>query len=155
MLKAAKMSVATMKKSIFSFAIINAVIFIIFALSFKYLNLLHVWGLSMINYLSLTLISLYQVNRWIKMGKGYVPFLQAFFTILFTGACSFIIFGAFVLIYTLFDPYLPKLFITHAESTGKLVAPILLFFEGTGGSVIVALIASFYAARYEDGEVSA
>lgn len=153
MLKAAQLSFSTMRSSIFTFGAANAGIFILFAIAFKYLNLLHIWGLNMINYVVLTLLSLYQVNHWIKTGKGYVPFLQVFFTILFTGAVSFILFGAFILIYSLSDPLLAKMYITHADSAGRLVGPILLFFEGTGGSIIVGLIASFYAARYEDGEV--
>jgi len=155
MLKAAHLSFSAMRTSIFTFGAVNAGIFILLAIVFKYLNMLHIWGLDMINYVVLAFLSLYQVHHWIRTGRGYVPFLQAFFAILFTGAVAFILFGAFILIYSLFDPLLAKMYITHADSAGKLVGPILLFFEGTGGSIIVALIASFYAARYEDGEVPA
>ena len=155
MLKAAKTSVTTMKRSIVRFAILNAAIFILLALAFKCLNLLHIWGLNMINYVILTFISLWQVHRWIKQSHGYIPFLEVFFTVIFTGALAFVFFGIFIFLYSLYDPYLASLYITHSDSAGKLIAPILLFFEGSGGSIIVAMIAAFYAARFEDGEASA
>ena len=153
MLKAAKISATTMQRSIFTFAVINCAFYILFALSFKFLNMLHIWGLNMINFFALGVISIFQVHNWIRKTGGYVPFLQAFFTVLFTGSVSFILFAFFILIYSLSDPYFAKLFITHTENTGRLIAPIVVFFEGTGGSIIIGLIASFYAARYEDQEV--
>lgn len=153
MLQAAKISATKMQKSIFKFAVIECAFYIAFALSFKFLNLLHIWGLSMVNYFVLAVISIFQVHSWIKRSGGYVPFLQAFFTALFTGSVSFVLFAIFILVYSFSDPYFAKLFITHTENTGRLIAPIVVFFEGTGASIIVGLISSFYAARYEDQEV--
>lgn len=155
MIQAAKTSLTTMKRNIFMFAILNCILYIVFALSFKYLNLLHIWGLSMINFVVLTLVSLIQVRKWLRSYNSHVPFLQVFVTILFTGALSFVFFGAFVLIYSQVDPDLAQLFITHSENTGKLIAPIMLFFEGSGASIIIALIAAFYAGIYEDKKATA
>ncbi len=154
MLKAAKISIAQAKKNIFVFAAINCLAYIISLLAFKYLNLLHIWGLRMADYLIFAIISIWQIRRWISRNHGYVPFLQAFFTILFTGAFSFLLFGAFLLIYSFSDPYLTGFFVTNTGQPGKLIPSIIVIFEGGGASIIVALIASFYAARYEDGEIS-
>ncbi len=41
-----------------------------------------------------------------------------------------------------------------SNSQNKMVAAMLVFFEGSGGSIIVALIAMFYAGRYQDGEAT-
>jgi hypothetical protein len=152
MLKAANISLEQNKRSIIIFGLVNCVAYIILVLSFKYLSLLHIWGLRMANYVTLTFISIWQVRHWIKVSGGYVPFLQAFFTALFTGSFSFILFGAFIFFYSFSDPYLAALYITDPETQTRLIPPIVLVLEGTGASIIVALIVMLYASRFEEGE---
>ena len=82
-------SLSKMKKSIFFFACINFVVYVLLFFLFRLLGLLHVSGLRMLNYITLTFISCYQIHRWIKKGGGYVPFLQAYSAALITGTLSF------------------------------------------------------------------
>ena len=105
----------------------------------------------MLNYVSLFFISLYQIDRWIKQIGTYIPSLQAFTAIFFTGSLSFLLFSGFIFIYSLFDPYLTE---SYFNTYGKLHSwsALLIFFEGVAGSIIIALVAMMYSDRYEDGE---
>jgi|ERR1700757_4678399 len=150
----AKISFSKMRKNILVFGIVNFAIYTVLFLLFKYLNFLNITSLWIVNYATLTLISLYQVHKLVKQSGGYVPFLQIFCIIFFTGSWSFILFGIFIFIYAWFDPYLNQLFDMDADSQSKLVSAILVVFEGSGASIIIALIAMFYSSRYEDGEVT-
>src|SRR6185437_13115298 len=145
MLTEAKISFSKLKKNIFIFGIIDCVFFIILFFAFKYLNFKDITGLRVINYAALALISLYQIHKLIKQRNGYIPFLESFCLTFFTGSFSFLLFSAFIYIYSWCDPYLYELFIMDSTSQNKLVAAILVFFEGSGGSIIIALIAMFYA----------
>jgi uncharacterized membrane protein len=107
-----------------------------------------------INYIALTLVSLYQVHRLVKQIGGYIPFLQTFCMIFFTGSWSFVLFGIFIFIYSWADPYLNELFNIDADNQSKLVSAIQVVFEGLGASIIIALIAMYYSSRYEDGEAT-
>src|SRR5580693_9749395 len=113
MIKAARISFSKMKKNIFIFGVINCIVYIVLIMLFRFFNLLHIGGLSMIDYVTLCLISLYQIHRWIKQTGGYVPFLQVLCTIFFTGLLSFILLGGFIFAYSLVDPYLAELYFTH------------------------------------------
>ena len=153
-MKPANIPYSKIKKSILVYSIINCLCYIIFLMLFKFFSLLHIWGLRMINYAILGVISLYQVKHWIKEYKGYVRFLKVFATVLVTGVFSFALFAAFIFVYSWFDPYLNELYVTHSVGQIRLIPSVVIFFEGTGGSIVVALIAMIYASRYEDGEVS-
>jgi hypothetical protein len=151
MLKAAKVSFSKMKKNIFVFGVMNCVVYIILFMSFSYFNLLHLFGLRMLNYVTLFLLSLYQIQGWIKQTGGYIPSLEAFGAIFFTGALSCLLFGGCIFIYSLVNPYVTELYF---NTYGKLnsMSSAVIFFEGIAGSIIVALIAMMYSDRYEDGE---
>lgn len=153
MLKAAKISFDTMKKSILLFAVINSVIYFLLVLSFKYLNLLHVFGLGLVNFVVLFFLSMLQFKLQILKNKGYIPYLQVFFATLMTGTLSFAAFVVFLFGYSFIDPYFTDLFFVETGTSIKVLPFILLFCQGSGGSIIVALAISFYTARYEDGEV--
>lgn len=154
MLKAANISLERNKRSILVFGLINCAAYILLVLSFKYLGLLHVWGLRMCNYVVLTLVSIWQIRHWIKISGGYVPFLQAFFTALFTGACSFVFFGIFIFFYSFSDPYLAGLYIADPDTQTLLIPPMVLVLEGSGASIITGLIVMLYAGRFEDDEAA-
>lgn len=153
MLKDAKISFNAMKKSIVLFAAINSTVYFLLVLGFKYLNLLHVFGLSLVNFVVLFFLSMLQFKLQIKKNKGYIPYLQVFFATLMTGTLSFAAFVVFLFGYSRVDPYFIDLFFTDTGTPILLMPFILLFCQGSGGSIIVALAISFYTARYEDGEV--
>jgi len=150
----AKISFSEIKKTIFIFGMVNFAVYTVLFLLFKYLNFLNITSLWVVNYVTLTLISLYQVHRLVKQNRGYIPFLQTFCMVFFTGSWSFVLFGIFIFIYAWLDPYLNQLFNMDADSQSKLVSAILVIFEGIGASIIIALIAMFYSSRYEDGEAT-
>jgi hypothetical protein len=154
MLSKAKISFSKLKKNIFLFGIINCAVYIILFLAFKYLNFKNITSLRVVNYVALILVSLFQIHNLIKRKNGYIPFLESFGLIFFTGTWSFMLFSAFIYIYSWCDPYLHELFIMDSSSQNKLVAAMLVFFEGSGGSLIIALITMFYSGMYEDGEAS-
>ncbi len=151
MLKANEISLLKTKKKIVVFGILNCTVYIILFMSFRCFNLLQYSGLRMLNYVSFFLISLYQINRWVKQIGTYIPSLYAFCAIFFTGALSFMLFAGFIFAYALFDPYVTELYF---NTYGKLnsLSSVLIFFEGLGGSMIIAMIAMMYSDRYEDGE---
>lgn len=151
-LRAAKISFASARKSILIFALINCSLYIVLALTFKYLNLLHVWGLRMSNYAVLIFVCIWQVRHWVKSRRGYVPFLEAFFTALFTGSLASVLFGAFIFVYSLSDPYLAPMYVADAGLQSLVIPPVMLVVEGAGASIIVALIVMLYASRFEEGE---
>jgi hypothetical protein len=154
MLSKAKISFSKMKKNILIFGIINCAFYIILFFAFKYLNFKNITNLRVINYAALTLISLFQIHSLIKQKNGYIPFLESFLLIFCTGTWSFMLFSGFIYIYSWCDPYLHELFIMDSSAQNKLVAAMLVFFEGSGGSIIIALIAMFYSGMYQDGEAS-
>ena len=151
MLEPDEISFSKTKKKIFLFGILNCVVYIILFMTFRCFNLLQFTGLRMLNYVTLFSISLYQINRWVKQIGTYIPSLQAFSTIFFTGGLSFMLFAGFIFAYSLFDPYVTELYF---NTYGKLQSwsALLIFFEGVGGSIIIAMVAMMYSDRYIDGE---
>ena len=146
-----KSSSSLLKRKIFIYGLLNCIVYIILFMAFRSFNLLQFSGLRMLNYVTLFLFSLYQINRWVKQIHTYIPSLQAFIAILFTGAWSFMLFAGFIFAFSLSDPYLTE---SYFNTYGKLHSwsALLIFFEGVGGSVVIALVAMMYSDRYEDGE---
>jgi len=151
MSKANEMSLSITKKKILVFGILNCVVYIILFMSFRCFNLLQFSGLRMLNYVSLFLISLYQIKRWVKQIGTYIPPLQAFCAIFFTGSWSFMLFSGFIFVYSLFDPYVTELYF---NTYGQLQSwsALLIFFEGVAGSMVITMITMMYSNRYENGE---
>lgn len=153
MLRAAKISFAKAKSNIFLFAAINCISYILFMMIVKYTGLLHVTGLRTINYVILAFFSIWQVRRLVKRFNGYIPFLEALTITFITGTLSFFMFSIFIFGYSFFDPYLNSMFIMDVGNMGRLVPPLLVFFEGSGISIIIGLIVMEYAARFLKKEV--
>jgi len=151
MVKTDEISPLKTKHKIIVFGVLNCAVYIILFMFLRCFNLMHFSGLRMLNYVSLFLISLYQINRWVKQIGTYIPSLQAFSAIFFTGSLSFLLFSGFIFIYSLFDPYLTE---SYFNTYGELHSwsALLIFFEGVAGSVIIAMVAMMYSDRYEDGE---
>ena len=152
MLHEAKISITKMRNNIIAFGIINCIIYVILVLLFKYLNLLHISGLRMLNFFPLAFVSMYQVHYLVKNNNGYIPFLQVFTNTFFTGTFSFLLFSVFLFFYTWFDPYMEPLYFDVAQGSNRFIPAFLLFAEGSGGSIIVAMVIMKYANRYADSE---
>jgi hypothetical protein len=154
MLHAAKISLTKMRNSIINFSLTLCILYIGFLLLMKLFGLMHVTELRMFNYVILCLVCIYQIKRWVHKTGAFVPFLQVFFTTLFTGVCSFLLFSAFLFVYTRFDVELNELFVQNTPVTFRLLPTAIILFEGSAASIIVALINLQYFRRYEEGEVS-
>ncbi len=152
MLHAAKISLTKMRNSILLYGFISALLYIGFLLTMKTLNLMHVTELRLFNYVILCLVCMYQIKRWIIKTGAYVPFLHVFTTVFFTGILSFVLFSSFLYFYTMIDADLNQLFIENAKDVFSFFPTIVILFEGSAISIIVALINLQYFRRYEEGE---
>lgn len=152
MLHAAKISLTEMRNSILGYGLITSILYIAFMLSMKMLNLLHLTELRFINYAILCLVCMYQIKHWINKTGAFVPFLQVFFTALFTGIVSSAFFSIFLFIYARFDSDMSELFIQHTRGMFGHWAAMIILFEGTAVSIIIALINVQYFRRFEEGE---
>jgi hypothetical protein len=142
-----------MRNNILLYAAICAIFYTAFLLIMKSLNMLEASGFRIVNYILLWLISFIQVKKRINDRHAYVPFLQVFCTVFFTGTLSFIFFSAFLFIYALSDPLITKLLINNQHAVILSAPSVIILFEGTGASIIIALINMVYFTRYEEGEV--
>lgn len=138
--------------SIVTFGALNAAIFISLVLAYKYLGLLHFWGLRVTNYVVFIVSSLVQLRRLIARDQAVIPFLGSFILVLFTGVVAFALYAVFIFIYSFADPDLAEMFITGADQAGHLTPAVIVFFEGSGASIVVALVGMVYTSRFEDGE---
>ena len=154
MLRAAKISLTRMRNSILNFGITACLLYIAFLLLMKMLNLMRVTELRMVNYVILCVVCLYQLKRWVNKEEAFVPFLTVFFTSLFTGIFSFLLFSAFLFVYTRFDAELNELFIQNTPVSFSFLPTAIILFEGSAASIVVALINLQYFRRYEEGEAS-
>ncbi len=152
MIKQAIISFSKMKKYVLFFGMANCAIYIILFLAFKYLNLREITGLRIINYVAFLVMSLYEIHWLVKKNNRFIPFLEAFLTVFITGTISFFIFAIFIFISSFADPYLNQLFFSDSAALNRFIAALLVFFEGSGGAIIIALIGMMYASRYQDGE---
>lgn len=141
------------RRSIFITGLVCCVLYILFLLSMQAFNLLHVTELRGVNYLILWMACIFQVRRWMKKRGTFVPFLQVLSSSLFTGIWSFALYCIFLSLYARYNPYLAGLFVEHAQGFGGDFPTIIVFFEGSGVSIIIAFINMQYFRRYEEGEV--
>lgn len=152
MLKAARITIFKARKTIIFFALTNLAFYIAFMMLVKYTGLLHVTGLRTVNYLFLTITSLIHIKRLTKILNGYIPFLEVMSVTFFTGTISFCLFSIFIFFYSFTDPYLNSLFIMDTEGMSRLVPPLLVFFEGSGISIIVGLLTMIYSEKFSNKE---
>ncbi|MBA3665721.1 MAG: hypothetical protein H0W61_16180 [Bacteroidetes bacterium] len=133
---------------------ISCAFYIVFMLLMKLVGLLEVTELRMVNYVILCLVCLYEIRKWVKRRESYVPFLQVFCTAFFTGLWSFFLFSVFLFVYAKFDHQLNTLFAQQPMVLFNNVPSVMIFFEGSAVSIIVALINLQYFRRFEEGETS-
>jgi len=112
----------------------------------RLLNILHVYGVEMINYVVLCIICFYQ-TRERSVRQGYVSFLATFGISFFTGVISFFVFALFVYRYSRIDPYLNQIYLHIPRNHQELTPFIFMFFEGSAASIIVSLIVALYAEK--------
>jgi hypothetical protein len=154
MLKAARITLFKVRKQILLFAVMDLLFYIGFMMLVKYTGLLNVTGLRTINYVFLTVTSLILIRRIMKSMNGYIPFLEVLSITFFTGTISFFLFSIFIFFYSFADPYLNSAFIMDTEGMSRLVPPLLVFFEGSGISIIIGLITMIYSEKFSDKETA-
>jgi hypothetical protein len=150
-----ELPMSKVRTTVLIYGTICCVLYIIFLLLMKAVGLMHVTELRMVNYVILCLMCLFEIRKWIRTRHTYVPFLQVFATAFFTGLWSFLLFSAFCYVYSNYDEELRRLFFENTYGVFPNVPSIVLFFEGSAASIIVAFINMQYFRRYEEGEKSA
>ena len=145
---------AQMKKSIVICGIICCTMYIAFLLLMKSVNLMQITQLRFINYVILFFACMYQIKKWINKNRTYVPFSQVFCATFLIGIWSFILYSIFLFIYSKFDTQLADLFITHASAYSENIPFVVIIFEGSAISIIIAFINMQYFRRYEESEAS-
>lgn len=153
MLRVANISFGAMRNAILLFGALSCMVYVALFVLFNWLGWLAVFGISMVNYVALFFVLLWLFRWQIRRSRGYIPFLEVFFTAMATGTVSFVLFAAFVFAYSWVDPQGAGAYVAETGTPGRFLPFVILFFEGSGGSLIVALAVTFYAARYEDGEL--
>jgi hypothetical protein len=146
-MKATTRTLLDMKQNIAVFALANFAVYLLLFFIFRAAGLLHVSGLRMVNYIPLTLLCCYQVKRMAVKTNEYMPFLQAFLLAIITGTISFIFFAVFIFIFSKLDPYFASLYFDDPNGTLRLTPFIVLFFEGSAGSIIVGMIVAMYSDK--------
>lgn len=149
-----EVSLSRMKRGVLVYGSVACVFYIIFLLAMKLFGLMHVTELRMINYVILGVVGFLEIRSMVRQSGSYVPFLGVFGAVLFTGMWSFFLFAIFLFIYAKFDWQLNELFTEKSVGVFRSVPSIILFFEGTAASIIVAFINMQYFRRYEEGEKS-
>jgi hypothetical protein len=150
MLKA-KIPSITIRNRILLFGAINCLIYISVLMFFRFMGLLNLPGLRMLNYFLLSITSILEIHRWTKHLGRYIPSLQSFALIFFTGAVSFALFAVFMFIYSFYDPYLMQSYFDLSENLNPMYS-MIIFLEGLAGSILVSLISMMYSDRYRNGE---
>ncbi|MES2513146.1 MAG: hypothetical protein V4580_03345 [Bacteroidota bacterium] len=146
-MKATERSLLDMKQNILVFALANLGVYLLIFFIMRALGLLHISGLRMVNYIPLTFLCCYQVKHMALKTKEYLPFLQAFLLAIITGTASFVFFAVFIFIYSKLDPYFASLYFSDPNGSLRLTPFIVLFFEGSAGSIIVGLIVAMYSDK--------
>jgi hypothetical protein len=154
MLEPAKIPVTTVRNSVIKFAAICCAFYIVFLLLMQALDLVHITGLRVVNYLFLFMVCFIGIRRWVFRSEHFVPFLTVFATSLLTGVLSFVFFCIFLLIYSGFNSEMTELFNRHAPTALRSIPSVIILFEGAAVSIIVAFINMQYFRRYEEGEAS-
>ncbi|MBA3664950.1 MAG: hypothetical protein H0W61_12180 [Bacteroidetes bacterium] len=108
--------------------------------------------LRLVNYFIIWAVTFFQIKKWIKETGKFIPFLQVYCVVFFTGTFSFILFSLFLYLYTHLDPYVAAIMTKHTTGMIRSIPSIILAFEGAGASIIIALINMVYFTRYEEGE---
>jgi len=144
--------ISKVRSSVLVYGSLSCVLYIIFLLVMKAVGLLHVTELRFVNYVILFFVGHYAMRRWIKQEHTFVPFLQVIGTVFFIGFFSFFLFSVFLYVYSLYNVELSELFIQSTYGYFKQVPSIVILFEGSAASIIVAFINMQYFRRYEEGE---
>ena len=142
------------RMSIFMYGIACCIMYIGFLLLMKAFHLMEVTQLRAVNYVILFFACMHQIKRLINKNGTYVPFLQVFGASFFTGIWSFVLFTIFLHIYSGYDAQLAELFIKHAAPYSENIPAVVVAFEGSAISIIVAFINMQYFRRYEEGEAT-
>jgi hypothetical protein len=134
------------RKNSIIYGFLSAVIYLLLFFIMRLLNILHVYGVEMINYIALCIICFYQTKIRFR-SQGYLSFLSTFGITFFTGAVSFFLFAIFIYVYSRLDPFLNQIYLHIPNNNQQLTPFILIFFEGSAASVIVSLIVALYAEK--------
>jgi hypothetical protein len=138
--------------SILLFAAIACVEYILLLVLMQQLGLVQIVELRMINYVLLSLTTIYEVKRLMKQNGGYFRFLKVLMITMLTGSVSFALFSLYLFAYSYFDKAFFEMLQKHSPGAIRSIPALIVLFEGIGVSVIVGFINMQYFLRYETPE---
>ena len=148
----AKVSTIQLRNIIFKFGFISCSFYIIFLLLMKMFGLMHVTELRAVNYLILGAVGFYEIGQVVKKEHAYVSFLTVLSVVFFTGLFSFFLFSIFTFVYSKFDSEMAELLLKSTQNFITSMPSIVIMFEGSAASIIVAFICMQYFRKFEEGE---
>ena len=147
----ARLSTAQFQRNVFKFGIINCITYAAILIVFRLFHSRILPSLLvLIDCVVLWFISRIQIKKLAGTYSEPMKFLRSFSLVFFTGILAFVLFGGFILLYSLPDKSLAGLL---SGAGGQILTPVIVIAsEGGGGSVIVALIGMMYADQFYDHE---
>lgn len=143
-------SLRELQFSIIRYGIINAIGFFLVMIVLRFLIRNAAGLLVALNCLQLCLLSFYQLRR-IAVDRGRtMKALRAFSMVFFTGCLAFVLLSGMMIVYSYLDPGIANLIMGGALNQSRLVPVLIVGSEGVGGSIIIALLATFYSNRFDE-----
>ncbi len=146
---------AEINKTIIKFSFIAAIVYMVFFGLMKMSGYAEVTELRFFNYFLYAIVGAAALQELRKKGEGKIYYLNGFAVALLTGIVSFVIFGGFIYVYSLFNNFFTSTLQTiypGAMTLGYFAAPVIIAAEGIAISSIVALCLMQYFKRYAYGK---
>jgi len=145
----ANVSLYALVPNILLFAFIACMEYIVLLIIMQQLGLVQIVELRMINYVLLSLTTIYQVKHLMKRYGRYFRFLQVLMISMVTGSVSFALFSLYLFAYSYFDKEFFDMLQKHSPGAIRSIPALIVLFEGIGVSVIIGFINMQYFLRFE------
>ena len=136
---------------ILKYASIATFTYIVYFLVMKILGLADIPELRFVNYFLFFFVTYYALYDFIKVKKQSMEYLEGMSFTFLLGTLSFLLFGFFVLMYSLFSPFFIEIVgreMQSAENLGIWGPTFIVCAEGFGISSVVSLCMMQYFGAY-------
>jgi hypothetical protein len=133
------------------YASIATLTYIVYFLVMKIAGLASIPEFRFVNYFLYFFVTYYALYDFVKVKKNSMEYLDGMAFTFLLGAASFLMFGAFVLLYSLFSPFFMEIVgreMQSAERLGIWGPTFIVCAEGFGISSVVSLIMMQYFGAY-------
>ena len=129
------------------YGLIGCTVYSGFFLLMRMVGLAHFTELRFFNYAVMCLVSFYALKQATVLNSRQPTFFMDMAIIFVTCVLSFVFFGMFIFIYSVFDPFIMETFTKINPGSlafGRYSAPFFIVAEGFGLSSVVALGMTFF-----------